>query len=141
VYLLDTTVISALRKPRVNRSVVAWVGTVASADLYLSVLTIGEIERGIAGQLKENPVFAGELTRWLDVLIAAYGEQILPMTVAVARRWGRLSATIGHKGVDLAIAATALEHKLTVATQNVGHFAKSGVPIFDPFSGKMHSAN
>ena len=100
MYLLDTDVLSELRRRRRNRNVVAWIGDVAPADLFLSVVTIGEIELGIKGQQVLNPGFAQDLADWLDVTLRAYGERILPLTVGIARRWGRLAAQLGNKRAE-----------------------------------------
>jgi len=133
MYLLDTDVISELRRRRRNRNVVAWISDVSAADLFLSVVTIGEIELGIARQRVRNPSFAKDLADWLEVTLRAYEERILPLTVGIARRWGRLAAQLGNKQLDLAIAATALEHGLTVVTRNISDFEPTGVTVLDPF--------
>jgi toxin FitB len=134
MYLLDTVVLSELRKKERNRHVVAWMESVSPAELFLSAVTVGEIELGIERQRSVNPVFAGNLTNWLETILRAYGDRILPLDVNVARRWGRLGATLGNKGLDLAIAATALEHGLTVATRNISDFEPTGVAVWDPFA-------
>ena len=135
MYLLDTVVLSELRKKpqRRNPHVVSWLGSVPPDELFLSAITIGEIERGIERQRSVDPAFADALAAWLEVVLRNYGERILPLTTPVARRWGRLSAQIGNNGVDLAIAATALEHGLTIATRNVSDFAVTGVTLINPF--------
>ncbi len=135
MYLVDTVVLSELRKGirRCNPRVAAWVDAVSPLDVYVSVISIGEIERGIQFQLKNNPAFADELSKWLERVLRIYGERILPMTVAVARRWGQLSVKTGNKGLDLGIAATALEHGLTIVTRNVSDFTPTGVAVFNPF--------
>ena len=133
MYLLDTDVISELRRRRRNRNVVAWISDVSAADLFLSVVTIGEIELGIARQRVRNPSFAKDLADWLEVTLRAYEDRILPLTVGIARRWGRLAAQLGNNQLDLAIAATALEHGLTVVTRNVSDFEPTGVTVLDPF--------
>lgn len=135
MYLLDTVVLSELRKShrRRNPRVVSWIGSVSALDLFVSAVSIGEIERGIERQRGSDPDFARELAAWLDVVLRAYGERILPVTVGIARRWGKLSARIGNKGLDPAIAATALEHGLTVVTRNVSDFTSTGAATFDPF--------
>jgi len=132
-YLLDTVILSELRKKTRNAAVVAWFKTVPGSDLYLSVLTVGEVERGIVSQERLNPPFAQELRIWLDAVETVYGDRILPVTPLIARRWGRLAGEIGHAGVDLLIAATALEHGLTVVTRNVMHFEPTGVALLNPF--------
>jgi predicted nucleic acid-binding protein len=88
--------------------------------------------RGIRQQQRRDPSFARDPALWLDRVLAWYGDRILPVDAATARRWGQLSATIGHDGADLLIAATALEHGLTVVTRNVRHFEPTGVPIVSP---------
>lgn len=134
MYLIDTDVLSELRRRRRNRHVVAWFGNVTAGDLFLSVVTIGEIELGIARQQAVNPDFAQALADWLDLTLRVYGERILPLTVGIARRWGRLAAQLGNKQLDLAIAATALEHGLIVVTRNVSDFEPTGVPVINPFN-------
>ena len=131
--LLDTDVLSALRRPDRNIALVRWLEEQRLTDVYLSVVTVGEIERGITQQQQRDPTFAYALALWLDSVLAWYGERILPIDIATARRWGQLSATIGHSSVDLLIAATALEHGLTVVTRNIRHFLPTGVRVANPF--------
>jgi predicted nucleic acid-binding protein len=94
---------------------------------------IGEIERGI--RKARDAELA--LTLWLEELLRFYADRILPVTPDIARRWGRLSADIGHEGADLLVAATAAAHGLTVATRNGRHFAPTGVTVFDPFKAAV----
>lgn len=96
------------------------------------MVSVGEIERGIGQQQRANPEYARALASWLDGLIVAYAERILAVDLATTRRRGRLSATLGHEGVDLLVAATALENGLTVVTRNVRHFQPTGVDVIDP---------
>ena len=86
-----------------------------------------------SGNGSVDPAFAAALTEWLDVVLRNHGERILPLGVDIARRWGRLSAQIGNNGIDLAIAATALEHGLAIATRNASDFAATGAALLDPF--------
>lgn len=132
-FLLDTNVVSALRRRERDPALARWVETQRTADLYLSVVTVGEIERGIARQLRRDAAFARALALWLDRLLDWYGDRVLPVDIPTARRWGRLSADLGHPGADLLIAATALEHGLTVVTRNVRHFEPTGVPVIGTF--------
>ena len=132
MFLLDTDVLSALRRRERNPRVVRWAESQRTSDLYLSVVTVGEVEWGITQQQQRNPSFARELATWLDRVLTWYSDRILPVDTATARRWGQLSATLGHDGADLLIAATALEHGLTVVTRNVRHFEPTGVPALDP---------
>ena len=131
-FLIDTDVLSALRKPARNAALIAWFERQRSAELFLSVVTIGEIERGIALKRTADPAFAERLAEWLDQLLALYGERILPFDLRAARRWGMLSAALGNDSVDLLIAAIALENGLTVVTRNVRHFKSAGVAALDP---------
>jgi toxin FitB len=138
MFLLDTVVLSELRKPlrQRNPNLVYWIEAISSRDIFVSVVTIGEIERGIERQRPLDPQFAARLTAWVDVVLRTYEGRILPVDIAVARRWGRLAQQIGNKGLDLAIAATALEHGLTVVTRDVSDFERTGVSVLDPFSSR-----
>lgn len=138
MYLLDTNVLSELRKPRRDPHVARWISTVPGSELYLSTVTFAEIERGIERQRVVDPAFAKQLADWLEFTLRAFGDRILPLTINIARRWGRLAATIGNTEVDLAIAATALEHGLTVVTGNVRHFQRTGVNLLNPFHAKVN---
>lgn len=133
MYLIDTDVLFELRKKARNPGVARWMKAQRPSELYLSVITIGEIERGILQQQGKNPTFAKALADWLDKVLMVYGDHVLPIDLATARRWGKLSAEIGNHSADLLIAATALEHGLTVVTRNVRHFEPTGVSVFDPY--------
>jgi len=133
MYLLDTVVFSELYKRRRHPAFVRWLSETPEDMFFLSTVTVGEVERGVERQRSRDPAFAGALLAWLERSIDDYRDRILPISTAVARRWGRLSGRIGHEGVDLFIAATALEHGLTVATRNVRHFAPTGVAVENPF--------
>ena len=132
MFLIDTDVLSALRRRDRSPAIVQWLSDQRTTDLYLSVVSVGEIERGIVRQQRRDLTFAKVLAAWLDSVVALYGERILPVNLSTARRWGRLSGVLGHEGADLLIAATALEHGLTVVTRNVRHFETTGVPVLDP---------
>ena len=134
MFLVDTDVLSALSKRRRHANVGAWISGQRTGDLFVSVISIGEIERGIALQRGKDQSFASMLASWLDQILQVYGDRVLPFDLASARRWGRLSAALGHPGADLQIAATALEHGLTVVTRNVSHFEPTGVSFIDPFT-------
>ena len=133
MYLLDTDVLSELRKRRRDANVVTWIELIRPSDLFISTVTIFEIEFGIELRRHDEPAFAEDLAVWLDDTLRLYGERVLPLTTNIARRWGRLSVKMGHKNLDLALAATALEHGLTMVTRNVAHYERTGVAIVNPF--------
>lgn len=133
MYLLDTVVISELRKRQPDPAVVQWLSQRAESELFLSVLTIGEIQREITGKRQDDPAFADALSAWLDALLRNYGDRILPVSTEVARLWGDLSWRVKHNGADVLIAATALSHGLVVVTRNVRHFDPLGVKVVNPF--------
>jgi toxin FitB len=132
-FLLDTVVLSELRKAKPPRKVVRWIKAQKAESLFISVVSIGEIERGIERARKSDAVFATELEHWLETLLSLYADRLLPVSANAARLWGKLSAKLGHDGADLLIAATALSHGATVVTRNVKHFAPTGVQILNPF--------
>lgn len=132
MFLIDTDILSALRKRQRSPHVVRWMLNQRMTDLYLSVVSLGEIERGITRQQHRDPTFARVLAAWLDSVLSLYHARILDVDLPTARRWGRLSATLGHEGADLLIAATALEHGLTVVTRNVRDFEPTGATVLDP---------
>ena len=135
MYLLDTDVLSALRRRERDPAVARWLEAQRTTDLYLSVVTVGEVERGIERQRRRDPAFAEALAGWLDRVLAWYGDRVLGVDLPTARRWGQLSGALGHEGADLLIAATALEHGLTVVTGNTRHFEPTGVAVLNPFAG------
>lgn len=138
MFLVDTVVISELRKSNADLKVATWMGRQRTSDIFLSVVTIGELQRGVAMREGKDPDFARTLADWLERVLALYDNRILPFDLASARRWGALSAALGNRSPDLQIAATALEHGLTVATRNVAHFTTTGVAVFDPFTGTAY---
>ena len=132
-FLLDTVVLSELRKAKPSRKVLQWFRAQKNESLFISVVSIGEIERGIERSRKTDAEFAAELDQWLETLLGVYGDRLLPVSANAARLWGRLSAKLGHDGADLLIAATALSHGATVVTRNVKHFVPTRVQVFNPF--------
>ncbi|RID90233.1 type II toxin-antitoxin system VapC family toxin [Gemmobacter lutimaris] len=133
MYILDTNVISAIRRPDRAPQVAAWLRGKAEQDLFLSVITLGEIERGIRQQEVRDPAFASDLRIWLDRTVLLFSDRLLAFAAEDARIWGRLSAEIGHSGADLMIAATALRHGAIIVTGNVSDFAPTGVAVENPF--------
>ena len=134
MYLLDTVVLSELRKAERNAGLTVWLSGRRYTELFLSVASIGEIERGIRAVGKKDEAFAGRLAFWWDKLLSIYADRILPVSVGIARRWGQVSASVGNAGADPLIAATALEHNLTVITRNVSPFKLTGARTLNPWS-------
>lgn len=132
-YLLDTNVVSELRKQRPHGGVVAWLQSIDDAQLYLSVVTLGEIQAGIELTREQDPGKAEEIEAWLELVAGAYN--VLPIDAATFRAWARLmhrkSDTLYE---DAMISATAKVHGLTVATRNVSDFNALGLDVFNPFA-------
>jgi len=133
MYLLDTNVISELRRMKPHGAVIEWLQEVSDADLHLSAVTIGEIQAGVEHTRKTDAAKANEIERWLDQVAATYN--VLPMDAQTFRRWARLMHGQSDDHIeDAMIAATALCHDLTVVTRNVRDFMPFGVRTLDPFS-------
>jgi predicted nucleic acid-binding protein len=132
MYLLDTNVVSELRKPRPHGAVVAWLQSTAETDLYLSAVTLGEIQAGIELTREQDATKASEIEAWADLVAASYS--VLPMDGETFRAWARLM----HRKSDTCyedamIAATAMVHQLTVVTRNAADFADFNVTLLNPF--------
>ena len=132
MYLLDSNVVSELRKPKPHGAVLAWFEGVDDTQLHLSAVTIGEIQAGIEITREQDTAKASEIEAWLERVAGSYN--VLPMDATTFRTWARLmhrrSETVYE---DAMIAATAKVHGLTVVTRNVADFKPFGVPLLDPF--------
>ena len=132
MYLLDTNIVSELRKPRPHGAVVAWLQSTEDADLHLSAVTLGEIQAGIEVTRDQDASKAAEIEAWLELVAQSYN--VLPMDGATFRIWARLmhrrSDTLYE---DAMIAATAVVHNFTVVTRNVADFAQFDVRVLNPF--------
>jgi len=134
-FLLDTNVVSELRKPRPHGGVLAWIQSVDDAELYLASVTIGEIQAGIELTREQDAAKAVEIEGWLDQVCDTFS--ILTMDGSAFRRWAQLMhRQSGTLYEDAMIAAIAKVHQLTVATRNVSDFSRFEVPLFDPFTGE-----
>lgn len=132
MYLLDTNIVSELRRPRPNRWVVNWIKGIAADQMFLSAVTIGEIQAGIEVTRSQDKKKASELTAWLANVIATH--QVLPMDVPAFREWARLIHGKSNSLIqDAMIAATANVRGLTVVTRNRRDFVALGVSSFNPF--------
>ena len=136
MFLLDTNVVSELRRPRPHRAVLDWIADVSAEQLFVSAVTVGEIQAGIETTREQDEAKAMELEAWLDRVLASHG--VLPMDAPTFREWARLmhrqSDTITE---DAMIAATAKINRLTVVTRNVRDFAQFGVALHNPFKGVL----
>jgi toxin FitB len=133
MYLLDTNVISELRKARPHGAVLAWAQRTGNAQMHLSAVTIAELQIGVELTRKQDEAKAAEIERWLDKVAATFN--VISMDAAAFRLWAKLmsgkSTALSEDGM---IAATAQIHNLTVVTRNVKDFTKFGVAIFNPFA-------
>ncbi len=133
-YLLDTNVLAELRKgPRANALVRSWFAALDSDAIVLSVLTVGEIRRGIENVRRRDRSAARALERWLRRLLAEHEERILPIDRRVAEEWGRLNVPDPIPVIDGLLAATARVHELTLATRNIKDVARTGATVVNPF--------
>ena len=133
--MLDTNAVSEIRRGRDSR-VRAWDDAVDGAELYLSVLTLGEIRTGIDRLQGRDPIQADVFTRWLEELRTRFAGRILAVDSRIADRWGRLNALTSRNTVDSLIAATAQIHELTVVTRNTKDFQGCDVPLLNPWEYK-----
>jgi toxin FitB len=133
-YLLDTNVVSEVRKPTGDPHVRAWIESVPETSIYLSVLVIGEIRRGAERLRRRDPAQAAVFDLWIGTLRSTFADRTLPITPEIAEAWGRLNAPDPLPAIDGLLAATALVHGLTLVTRNTSDVARTGVQLFNPFS-------
>ena len=132
MYLLDTNIVSELRRSKPHPAVVDWIGGVAYEELYISAVTVGEIQSGIEITRENDAMKAREIEEWLDYVVSAY--KVLPVDSAAFREWGRLMHRQSDTFMqDAMIASVAIVNELTVVTRNVRDFEHLGVPVLNPF--------
>ena len=133
-FLLDTNVIAEIRKgSRANANVRSWFAALDPEAILLSVVTVGEIRRGIESVRRRDPAAARALERWLRRVLADHSDRILAVDLSVAEEWGRLNVPDPLPVIDGLLAATAKVHGLTLATRNVRDVARSGAEVVNPF--------
>ena len=137
MYLLDTNVVSELRKARstrIDQGVLAWSNSVSTPSLFVSAITILELERGVLRVARRDPAQAAILRRWLDGhVLDSFGDRVIPIDTAVARRCAGLHVPDPRPERDALIAASALVHGMNVVTRNVGDFDAMGVETINPW--------
>ena len=133
-YLIDTNIISEVRKgDRCNPNVAAWYASIDDTDIYLSVLILGEIRKGIERARPNDPAQARALEKWLGTVRDSFADRVLPVDQLVADEWGRMSAMRSVPSVDTLLAATAKVHRMTLATRNLSDVADLGADVLNPF--------
>lgn len=134
-YLVDTNVVSELRKgDRADAAVRSWFEAVANEEIFLSVLTIGEIRQGVERIRRRDPAAALALDSWVSRVVETHRDRLVPIDRLVAEEWGRINGPDPLPVVDGLLAATANVVGLTLATRNVGDFERIGVDFVDPFA-------
>lgn len=132
-YLLDTDVLSEVRKPQGAANVKRWISSVPAEDLYLSVLTLGEVRRGIGILRRSYRVQAEVYEVWLITVLRDYEDRVLPVDAEAAEEWGRMSVPDPVSIIDGLMAATAKVRNMTFVTRNTADVARTGVRLLDPF--------
>jgi hypothetical protein len=132
-FLLDTNVVSEVRRPAADSNVRAWLESAPDAELYLSVLVVGEVRQGIERLRRRDPAQVPVFEAWLSTLLHDYGDRIVPVTAEVAEEWGRLNVPDPLLVVDGLMAATAKVRGWTLVTRNVSDLAGTGVRLLNPF--------
>jgi toxin FitB len=132
-YLLDTNVLSEVRRPRGDEMVKRWISSASAADLYLSVLVVGEIRRGIERLKRRDPHGAEVYETWLGTVLLDYADRVLPVDAEIAEEWGRMSVPDSIPVVDGLMAATAKVRGMTFVTRNTADVERTGVRVLNPF--------
>jgi toxin FitB len=133
-FLLDTNIVSEIRKPNANVAVRRWFASIAPEELFLSVLVVGEIRQGIERLRKRDVEQAAVYERWLATLETDYADRLVPVTAQIAQEWGRLNAFDPLPVVDGLLAATARVQGLTLVTRNTADVERTGVSLLNPFA-------
>lgn len=132
-YLLDTNVLSETRRKDAEQGVISFLSGVESSALYLSVLSLGELRKGVALKKKSDPDMAKKIAAWVDGLELSFADRILGINAATARMWGELSAQRSRPVIDTLLAATAMVHELTFVTRNTGDVQDIKLKLLNPW--------
>jgi predicted nucleic acid-binding protein len=133
-YLLDTNVLSETRKKNADENVIAFLTETNPSALYISVLTLGELRKGVAQRQRSDPSSAKSIAAWVDGLEFGFADRILGIDAATARLWGELSAQRPRPVIDTLLAATAISHELTFVTRNTSEVEDIDVKLLNPFA-------
>jgi toxin FitB len=132
-YLLDTNVLSETRKKHANERVLSFFNRVPPSTLYISVLTIGELQRGVVKKQRIDLLAAQSIASWVDAVEAGFADQTLGIDTKTVRLWGELSAERSRPTIDTLLAATAIVHQLILVTRNIVDMHDTGAKLYNPF--------
>jgi predicted nucleic acid-binding protein len=138
-YLLDTNVLSETRKKLADERVLSFLSEVEPSALYISVLTLGELRKGVANKSRSDPEAAKRIGSWVEGLELSFADRILGIDLATAKLWGELSAQRPRPVIETLLAATAVSHQLTLVTRNVSDVQDIPVKVLDPWKGQRES--
>jgi hypothetical protein len=133
MFLIDTMVLSESFKARPHPDVISWMTSVPERPIFISGVAVGEISRGVRKLERQDTNRAAGYRDWLETILEDYDGRIPPIAIGTMRMWGPLTYDLRHTNPDLLIAATALEHDLTLVTRNIRHFEPTGVKLFNPY--------
>lgn len=133
-YLLDTNIVSELRRPLRLKKLDDLIKNQPLSSLYISVLTVGELRKGFVKLKRKEEIRSANLASWIDGVISFYGERILPVDMQIAMQWAQISAVRTLPAIDTLLAATAIVHDLTLVTRNTKDVADTGVQLLNPWT-------
>jgi toxin FitB len=132
-YLLDTNILSETRKKQTDERVISFLSAAEPSALYISVLTLGELRKGVALKRRSDTDAAKKIAAWVDGLEFTFGDRILGINAATAKLWGELSAQRPRPVIDTLLAATAIVHELTLVTRNTSDVQDIDLKLLDPW--------
>jgi predicted nucleic acid-binding protein len=134
-YLLDTNIISELRKKKPDQKLIEWYQTIDTDSIFISCITIGEINHGIHKIRKTDKELSIKLNLWLEEIKTTHSDRIISVDIDIAMIWGELLSFNSTNSTDALIAAQGIKHKMTIVTRNTSHFKDFKVKIINPFEG------